>query len=295
MRLAPCLLLLAACGGGNGTGDGGVPALGETEAAACITATGCGIISDEISLCSTNVAGVSLPYSAQRSGISAATVSCLAAARSDCAAARRCLNGGTTPQPCGGATGTCDRDVLIGCRQLSGPTSPYSTTQTDCSDFGETCVAGSCGLATCMPQLSTCAGDRLQSCDSGILHQLDCTQFSSQCTATGGPHCRGTGDPCAGSLMNPMRGIRCDGSTLVYCFDGQEAKLDCAAAHLACLPNAHGDPFACALGNECTTTGFTSTCAASRLTFCNDGKITTIDCVAAGFKICDTQGLARCK
>jgi hypothetical protein len=297
-RLALAVLVLAACGDGGGAPDAGL-ASGEIEASACLTATACGISPDDISRCSANVAGVSLAVNAARAGISYALVTCLAEAKADCAAARRCLNAGMTPEPCTPGRSRCEGSVLVGCSSVAGAAGTYGTTRTDCSAFGETCVlvtgtSATCGIAPCTMAPTTCAGDKIQSCDSGIVHQQDCAPYAATCDSTGAPHCRGSGDPCTSSLMNPMRGLRCDGSQLVYCFDNREARLDCAAARLSCLSNVAGEPFACALGNQCTPGAFTASCSAGKLTFCNAGIITTRDCIAAGFNNCEAGGLGRC-
>jgi hypothetical protein len=135
----------------------------------------------------------------------------------------------------------------------------------------------------------------VQRCKDGIVERTDCSRTASTCNPSGplGAHCRGNGQACtAPSLTNDT--LRCDGNTLVTCADGQEAKFDCGSILLSCFTNPNGTGFGCFAGNACAPDQFLATCAGTKLTFCNKGKVDTIDCASAGFKSCDPGQGGRC-
>jgi hypothetical protein len=173
----------------------------------------------------------------------------------------------------------------------------------DCSiATGETCVlAGTaqCGIGTCSKNGdTTCMGNILQTCQNGVLRNTDCTKTNSVCAVTNiGPisisHCRGSGASCTQS--DSSKGLRCDGNKVVYCYDGQEAEVDCSQYHLSCIPNANASGnFGCAQGSECDPSNFNETCTGSVFTFCNAGKIDTFDCVGHGYASCDAANNGGC-
>jgi hypothetical protein len=307
MRALAAVLLVAGCSGSNpasvdGGGDMAGVILTEVGVAACVTVNSCGMAMNGVSQCSADVAGLNNAQIAAffRANISAKEVTCLAAAAGKCDAAKKCLNGGMTPSVCTGSSSLCTGSVMTSCGAATGSNGQLGTQQFDCMTYGELCVSNmgaiSCGLGTCnVPTAPTCAGTALQTCDmNGILHQLDCAIFDSVCVTTGIAHCRGKGAACTTMITDPFRGIRCDGTKLVRCLDGQEAPFDCAGMQTGCFANAKGNPFDCALGNECNPMTFSSTCAGSKLSFCNNGKLATYDCAAVGYKGCDPSMGGRC-
>jgi hypothetical protein len=126
--------------------------------------------------------------------------------------------------------------------------------QYDCSNYGDTCVAGVVG---------------------------------PHCRGTGAT-CQTTSLNLLGSPL------RCDGNVLVRCADSQESRLDCAARNQVCVANVNGQTFDCALGNSCDPSTFSATCAGTVLSYCNDGVLSTYDCAAAGFKGCAPDNGGRC-
>ena len=115
--------------------------------------------------------------------------------------------------------------------------------------------------------------------------------------------CFGAGSACTAD--------RCDGTTLVSCVGGHEARSDCTRLGLRCFTRGGSDfdyPTSafCATGTECKTSAFcglgaecgndySDSCNGNTLTFCDVGKITKLNCAKAGWKSCvsDKQG-TRC-
>jgi hypothetical protein len=298
MRKAPLislipLVIVAGCG---------APVSTQSGAAACIVASGCGLFGTT-SACTQLISTVNDPVFGQLVGgsifVSPAQVNCIAGAGTDCNKAKACLDNGMTPAPCSGNSSTCMGNFIVSCSPATGSNGNNGQSVYDCSQLGPgyTCVASNgnvdCGTASCGGGNPTqCAANVLQDCRNGILHQVDCTHFSATCVATlGVSHCRGAGPGCSQSptAENPAAAIRCDGSVLVTCTDGQEARYDCSRLGLSCLPSSNNAVLGCRAGSMCDPNNFTSTCAGNTLTFCNQGRIDNFNCGAAGFNGCNAQ------
>jgi hypothetical protein len=293
MRLS--LLALALC-----AGCGGGPVSGSTAAAACITANACSMAVGSVTNCSSIIAGVSDPFVAAGAQISASEVSCVANAGHDCAAARKCFNGGETPGQCTGNGGSCTGTTINGCSAFAGSGGQNGTTKFDCNIDGEMCVVSNgnlgCGVGTCTGDM--CMGDIHVQCNNGITRNQDCSKYDSTCAVTNlGPvsfyHCRGKGPACTQS--DPNKGIRCEGATAIFCYDGQEAKVDCGSYGQGCFPNIRqSGAFGCGLGGDCDPGTFKDSCAGGVLTFCNNGKIDTYNCTGNGFSSCNVNNQGGC-
>src|SRR3954466_11327685 len=101
MKKLSLLFLLVAAGCGNST------VTQQSGAAACITASGCGILAGGISACTQVIAFVNDPAVAAAAHISPSQVNCIGSAGSDCAAAKKCLGNGATPSTCSGNAKSC--------------------------------------------------------------------------------------------------------------------------------------------------------------------------------------------
>ncbi len=269
-------------------------------AAACVTATACGIVAGGVSNCTANVLNTNNPLFAGAVHFSTKTVNCIAAAGSNCDNAKKCLNAGQTPASCTNASAACDGTVLDSCQDEG---SGNVTTKFDCSDIAEMCVVNGgtadCGFGTCTGAASMCVGTRWQQCQNGVLRQADCADFGANCVvgALANAHCRGNGPTCQSTLIgadaigNPLR---CDGSVLVRCADSQESRYDCASQNEKCVANVNGASFGCALGNSCTPSTFSATCAGSKLTYCDNGVIATFNCSSTGFSGCTPDNGGQC-
>ncbi len=296
-KLSFLLVLVAGCGNSSVTQ--------QTGAAACITASACGIIAGGISVCTQVISFVNDPEQAARAHISASEVNCIAAAGSDCVAAKKCLAGGMTPAVCSGASESCVGNTWESCNALAGSGGNNGMQTFDCSAFGQMCVAQNgnvdCGYGTCSGGSGTCvgpdgvsSGNLVQTCENGILHRADCTKLSATCNPSGTAHCRGNGVACSSpSLFNDT--LRCDGNVVVHCLDGQEGREDCSVRNLGCFPRPNGAAgFGCFAGNDCDPNNYPASCVGTKLTFCNNGKIATADCGAAGFTTCNPNGGGSC-
>jgi hypothetical protein len=269
---------------------------------ACVTATACGLVAGGVSQCTANALAVNNPLVAAVVYFSPQIVNCVAAAGSNCDNARKCLNGGQTPAACTGTSQACMGTVRTSCMDLGG--GGNMTTQFDCGDIAQMCVVNtagtvaSCGYGTCAGASTMCTGTKVQSCSNGIVEQADCADFGSTCVvgALGNAHCRGTGATCQSTLTGDLIGnpLRCDGTVLVRCADSMESKFDCSSQNQKCVANVNNEAFGCALGSDCETATFSATCAANKLTYCNDGIISTFDCGSVGFKGCSPDGGGKC-
>jgi hypothetical protein len=48
------------------------------------------------------------------------------------------------------------------------------------------------------------------------------------------------------------------------------------------------------MGDDCNSNTFVATCSGTALTFCANGKLTTLDCSYYGFPRCTTNNGGRC-
>ena len=291
--LASLTLTFVSCGNNNSVNA-------STAAAACVTATACGIVDGGVSECTQGALATNNPLVASSAEFSPQMVNCIAAAGANCDAARRCLNGGQTPAQCTGSSSSCMGTVLHGCSEAAGSGGNKGTTAFDCADVQQMCVVNNnvaaCGVGTCAGGPNTCVGTKIQACNNGILKQLDCADYNSTCVVTlGVAHCRGNGTACQTTNLQPFGNpIRCDGNVLVSCADSQEARYDCGVQSQKCVSNVNGQTFGCANGNACDPNTYSSTCTGNTLGFCNDGVISTYDCGAHGFKGCSPDNGGRC-
>lgn len=278
----------------------------QSGAAACITAAACGIVDIGVSACSQAVAQINDPSVSVRIHLSPGQVNCIANAGSDCAAAKKCLANGMTPAECSGLSSSCAGNVWQTCSAAAGTgTASQGMQLFDCGQVGQMCVANGnnvdCGYGTCSGSSKACVspdgtsgGNLLEQCDNGILRREDCTRIDASCNPSGilGPHCRGNGPACSSGVLDGP--LRCDGSVLVSCVDGAEARFDCASLRLGCFAKAGGGGFGCAAGNECDPGNYPITCVGSTLKFCNNGKVQTFDCASAGFSTCSPNNGGSC-
>jgi hypothetical protein len=260
---------------------------------ACLEIAACGIGMNGVSQCTAGVSAVENPYFAEKLHINSLMVTCIAAAKS-CDDVRKCFNGGVTPQSCPAPSVSCDGSNLTACTAAGGTGGQLGTTRFDCASIGLTCVAGrgatDCGLGACTGLSAACVGNVLQACDAmGILRRFDCGWFGARCMATPTAGCRGTGAACSGTDA-----LRCDGTVLVSCTGGAEARFDCGSIHLGCFAGVNGKPFGCALAGDCDAQQQTPTCTGSTLAVCDAGKYVNVDCTAGGYSSCDPSGIAHC-
>lgn len=287
-KLSLLVLLVAGCGNSVTQQSG---------AAACVTAAACGITTGGVSVCTQLVVLVNDPQFETAAHLSPAEVNCIANAGSDCAAAKRCLAGGNTPATCSGAATSCVGNTWQQCNAAAGSAGNQGIQTYDCSSHGEMCVTNNgntdCGFGTCSGGAATCMGNVVQSCNNGILQETDCAKIDATCNPQVTAHCRGNGAACSKGPLGDTT-LRCDGSVLVSCSDGQESRSDCGRFNLGCFPGVGNNAFGCAAGNDCDPNNFSATCVGTKLTFCNKGVMQTVDCKTSGFAACNPNGGGSC-
>jgi hypothetical protein len=295
MKKLMFLALLAAAGCGDGV-------TATSGAAACNTAAACGILPGGniigISACTQFIQAVNEPEGANFVHIDPDEVNCLAEAGSDCDRARACLNYGQTAASCSGTSQMCDGNTWVSCDGLTGINGNNGTRRFKCSSLnaGASCLVANgqadCGYATCAIGFPTCDGDVLETCTTGIRQRYDCGRTNSTCVPGAGlsqAHCRGTGPGCSGT-----GNLRCDGTFVVSCSDGQEARYDCKRQNLGCFEHANTRGVDCALGEECDPADFAAECNGLKLTYCNKGRRSQINCGDYGFNGCTPNMGGRC-
>src|SRR5512147_998281 len=129
--LASALVFAAGCGNSKVTQSSG--------AAACVTASGCGILTG-ISTCTQFIAYVNDPLIAGTLHISPDQVNCIANAGSDCAAAKRCLGNGSMPASCSGNAKSCIGDQYQECTLAAGSGGNMGLQLYNCASVGKMCV-----------------------------------------------------------------------------------------------------------------------------------------------------------
>ena len=217
---------------------------------------------------------------------------CVRHAATNCDAVKTCLNGGDPNWAC-----NPDAAPDHGCAGSSAWAcmSSGNRVTTDCAQYGASCdirLDGYCSRGACDPRVvRSCAANDLVECDSlgnGSGYSLlveHCSEIAATCGAgvDAGATCVGTGAACT---VN-----RCDGATLVQCVGGREGRTDCSALGFLCIPG-DGDAAdlwsgqaSCGLGAECNPQ-FADSCNGTQLTYCDMGKLTTLDCVAKGWAKC---------
>ena len=300
--------------------EGGVPDLtfsadadllsAQTEAArtvnaACTTLVACGLLFEGTQVgCTGILANINNPYESVNHFITPDSVRCLSTAGADCAAAARCLNEGKDPAPC--VDDACDGTSLVAC-DLPGGDGGGLGRRFDCAPFAATCrllsVGGQPPHAHCYPTIcdgmsgNGCVGPVGYSCNvmASIFSEDDCRPLGATCALDnhGFPECIGAGPACNGPPGQDA--LRCDGSVLVSCLGHHEARFDCSTVGQGCfsVDTPNGKQPRCAYADQCSTS-YTPTCDGRNLTYCNKGLLTTIDCVAFGFRGCSVNQGVDC-
>ncbi len=266
-----CVLVVLGCGGGGGGGDGGATFTQEQATDACVSLTGC-LGADGLNDCFTDILTSFAP----------ATVRCLAAARSDCAAVSTCLGATITAAPACTPGTRCDGNNLVECVDGVQATTACGNVETT----GPSCVTsttgrGACGVTTCTTDSQTCNGSVLEVCQAsqGILKERDCADFgldciSGVCTSPGG------GGACTQTT------VHCNGTAIEDCTNGVTALLDCPSRVPGSTCYANATDAYCGFGDECFPTKGAETCNGTSITFCANGITTTLDCTSFGFTRC---------
>lgn len=236
---------------------------------------------------------------------------CLADARCGCAAVVQCLGYEVISGVAADCTSGCDGDVFVACGEEYDVAPGYAVTL-DCAKLGQSCdevaiCSDSAGVACDGSEPSQCRdGAPPLYCDDGALQQgPDCAALGLGC-ADG--VCQGTGATCT-NVSFPTEGVvgyegvACNAGTLEACVNGRIASVDCATRGPGFdCQSVDGVPF-CGLASDCLPAGDGSgsptppSCQGASLTFCNAGRLDTVDCLSLGFTGCTVDrsaGLYGC-
>jgi hypothetical protein len=233
---------------------------------------------------------------------SAALLDCVAAT-DDCEAWRACYQADPDETAaCAGAThDVCVGDVAVDCSSPSVEVRDCGAADLVC---GENANGAGCGVETCdkgaVPD--RCEGPLLLSCGPvGVVTAegcasepiaLSCGSSGNWCAAVGGETCAvvdgaaacvGAGEACD-ATTEPSR---CDGSAVVRCVGGHEARVDCAVANRALTCRVVADsPHCVPAAQECDFTT-PEECADGVITYCDLGRVATLDCRSYGLSGCE--------
>jgi len=286
----------------------------QSGAAACITADACGIPlypngPPGVTACVQLISLINNPEHALALRLTPSQADCVAAAGSNCAAAKRCLAGGNTPKACPTVQQSCDGSTWTYCLSAFGSGGGFGERTFDCAAYGQLCIAkagyADCGVGSCEPDVGSCVmadgspgGNFVTGCyGGGTLKLRDCGRLAASCIPPGSTtvaHCRGNGAACTAPAGGADDTIGCEGNVLLHCLDGQVGREDCGQYKLACLPRLSGGGYACLAGSDCDPYMTSATCAGESLTFCDNGKMLTVDCGAIGFATCNPNNGGSC-
>jgi hypothetical protein len=230
-------------------------------------------------------------------------IDCIVRAGSDCDALWRCSNEGHGFEACDDSTYTshCEGTMQVECYD-------GAVHYNDCSRldplYGDAiCVEDGgyldCASArTCDPASSppVCHGNTLEMCVDGTVMMVDCTLTGASCgeLMPGLDYCIGRGAACTeeGSTT-------CEGTTVVRCLGGREARFDCASrlgSEFTCFQDVDGDASCAARGTQCDPEANADSCDATSVDYCRWGYLDSVDCTALGYATCaEEAGAAWCE
>jgi hypothetical protein len=232
---------------------------------------------------------------------------CVLDGGASCTNALTCANGGNPDLACDAKSPEWE---YFQCRDNSEvQCGGFGKVAVDCSKLGGFCVPmAGCVIGKCEQPTefagNSCYKNTYGQCET--LERIDGGPDSgwigyfvpgTPCQDLGGSTCSDAAYGCIGP--GPVcTGGRCDGSTLVSCVGGHEARFDCAEYGLTCISDPNPDTnfdntkgAFCGLGTECGY-NYADSCHGTELHYCNAGKLATLDCAAEGFSKCvvDSMG-----
>jgi hypothetical protein len=226
---------------------------------------------------------------------------CLADARCGCEAVEHCLGFTLERGVAPGCQSSCNGEDFRGCGQAVDLMDGYAF-QIDCADIGQHChPSGICVddvTASCddsQPPVCGIRGRPLY-CSNGVQYEgPDCAGLGLVC---GNGECQGTGAGCTSHLsfgedVIEFEAPTCQAGRLQACVAGKQASQACAeqGPGFTCQ-SVNGVAF-CGLASECLPANAdgdpndpAATCDGTRLSFCNAGRLETVDCAELGFTGC---------
>jgi hypothetical protein len=226
-----------------------------------------------------------------------AQLECLANASCGCAAIEHCLGWSyaRAPESC---LGRCDGDVFTGCGDDVQVT-------IDCGRFGLSCdpeanCVAEAAVACDGSEPARCSADgELLFCDDDFMRRAPCQSLGFRCVddqCTGGGAACSESSPGEGELVD-LVGTACAGATLTACVAGGQAEVDCATYGPGFTCQSVDGNFFCGLAAECVpadnyAAAHPARCDGNQLSFCNAGRLETIDCLSLGFSGCEVDSSA---
>ena len=135
----------------------------------------------------------------------------------------------------------------------------------DCSSVGEMCVTNNgntdCGYGTCCGGRSSHLRDAPTAATAATwcsaATTASCSARTARASTPRATRRASSARTAAATVPACSKGpigdtsLRCDGSVLVSCADGQEARQDCGSDNLGCFSGVGGNAFGCAAGSDC--------------------------------------------
>jgi hypothetical protein len=219
-------------------------------------------------------------------------VECLAAVTTGCDEAYGCY--GISALQGSETCDTCQDNIAVYC----GVDGPFVQ---DCTKTGTVCEAGRCvepGAVACdwATYDANCdeQGRPLDCGNDTVTVGPACPDFGLACSVEPSfaieSYCQGTGEPCDTSgdpniAFDPV-GSGCDGDVMHACVRFRTDNIDCRNLGPDFSCQSFGDSFFCGTASECDPRTYDYTCEGSAVTFCDAGKLTSIDCTEFGFTEC---------
>jgi hypothetical protein len=237
------------------------------------------------------------------------TIECGAEAR-DCMEALTCTSYGHGPAYCMANPGsTCDGSIRVVCNAAG-----WGYEAEDCAAVGLECREGMMSVvprqAVCTDGtpcdyatfVSACEGSRLVECTSlDVRTSVDCTALPFPATCGTITNADGTTEQGCVPIGPDCDFIdaRCEGTAIVACSAGHEARIDCSAVfegHCELVDSGSGpEPRCVPDATECSTYA-PDACDGGSLRSCVNGRLVSTPCADLGFAGCgaDAAGNAIC-
>ena len=258
----------------------------QTGAAACITATACGIIAGGISACTQQAGGhQQSDCSPPALHFSPEEVNCIASAGNDCKKAKKCLTSGMTPATCTGTSTSCSGTVwqLVQHarrhrRQRGRAALRLRVRRPDVRDqqrqhrlrLRHLLAGGGRDLRRARKYRAAATAS-----SSRPTARASAPRATRRALRRALPRQRprlhsplGIDDSATAALRRHRAG---------HCADGQEARYDCSRGQLGCFPSVQRQArFGCAPATNAIPSTPTPPAPAIKLSFCNDGMMQTV-------------------
>lgn len=226
------------------------------------------------------------------------TIDCVIAAGRDCSKVYECMNDGYPAEDCEGTNfqDRCEGELAISCSERG------LVSHDRCDEYREklslpfeySCILDAryarCEPPACQEDYSICSNGYHVWCEDAELLAEHCETIygSAECKEQnkGAALCIGKGPQC-----REEDEITCDGTELVYCLHGREARYDCSVIGEEYTCRTVGGKAKCAgRGNQCMVDDEKEkggdSCTGPVLNYCHAGYLLHVNCRALGFDTC---------